>query len=185
MKPDTREIIIALADKLIREKGFNAFSFQDISKTIGIKTSSIHYHFPTKSDLCISIIQNQKELLQQVIQSVERKDPLARLKRFIAVYSNMVTENKVCLVGSLCTDLNTVEEPVKTELKLVAEMILDWVTSILKEGREEKLFKFNMTPRTKALLIISNMMAMVQLCRLTGRSSFDTVKDAVIKELTE
>jgi TetR/AcrR family transcriptional regulator, transcriptional repressor for nem operon len=185
MKSDTRETIIALADVLIREKGFNAFSFHDISKTIGIKTSSIHYYFPTKSDLCISIIQNQEKLLRKVIEDAEGKDPLVRLKRFIAVYSQMVTENKVCLVGSLCTDLNTVEEPVKKELLKVAENILMWVTAILKDGRDQKVFKFKTAPRTKALLVISNMMAMVQLCRLTGKSSFDTVKLALIKELTE
>lgn len=185
MKSGTRESIIALADQLIRERGFNAFSFHDISKTIGIKTSSIHYHFPTKSDLCISIIRKQEELLRKIMESVEGKDPLVRLKRFISIYSNIVSENKVCLVGSLCTDLNTVEEPVKKELQQMAGNILDWVTEILKEGRDQKVFSFKTTPRTKALLVISNMLAMVQLCRLTGRASFDTVREALIKELTE
>jgi AcrR family transcriptional regulator len=34
---NTREQIIQLADNLTREKGYNAFSFYDISKKVGIK----------------------------------------------------------------------------------------------------------------------------------------------------
>ena len=51
-----REEIIQLADTLIRQKGYNAFSFYEISDKVGIKTASIHYHFPAKSDLGIAVV---------------------------------------------------------------------------------------------------------------------------------
>ena len=45
---NTREKIILLGDNLIRKKVIMPFSFGDISKELGIKNASIHYHFTTK-----------------------------------------------------------------------------------------------------------------------------------------
>ena len=68
---NTREQIIQLADSLIREKGYNAFSFYDISKSVGIKTASIHYHFPAKSDLGIAVIEHHIQHLELVKKKFE------------------------------------------------------------------------------------------------------------------
>ncbi len=54
---NTREQIIQLADTLIRERGYNAFSFYDISKKIEFKTAYIHYHFPVKLNLGVAVIE--------------------------------------------------------------------------------------------------------------------------------
>ena len=72
----TRDTIIQVADHLIRYKGFNAFSFKDISIAIGIKTASIHYHFPTKTDLGIATIKRHIERLEALKAELENKSPL-------------------------------------------------------------------------------------------------------------
>ncbi|HEU4554463.1 MAG TPA: TetR/AcrR family transcriptional regulator, partial [Chitinophaga sp.] len=59
MADNTREKIIELADHLIRTKGFNAFSYADISAPLAIKNAAVHYHFPTKADLGISVIERE------------------------------------------------------------------------------------------------------------------------------
>jgi TetR/AcrR family transcriptional repressor of nem operon len=86
-------------------------------------------------------------------------------------------------VGSLATDLKTVEPKMAKALKIFAHEILEWVTTILKEGKENKTFTYPEPPRTKALLVISNMLAAVQLCRLTSDSDFTTIQTAVLSGL--
>ena len=81
-----KESILKLADHLIKAKGYNAFSFHDLSKAIGIKTASIHYHFPTKSDLGIAIIQDHIRRLAVLKDSLAGKDPVTRLKGFFSIY---------------------------------------------------------------------------------------------------
>lgn len=179
----TRDVIIQLADDLVRDKGFNAFSFHDIAKTIGIKTASIHYHFPTKTDLGIAIIKEQTKRFEQYKIAYEKEDPAKKLEAFFSIYSRIKSENKVCLVGSLSTDLNTMDEAIKKELKVFSEKVLDWVTQILKEGKSKKIFSFNSTPRTKALMIITNMLAIVQLSRLTSEEDLMLVQKAILKEI--
>src|SRR5690606_12969349 len=120
----TRETIIEAADELIRSHGFNAFSFKDISNKIGIKTASIHYHFPTKTDLGVATIKEHVVRFEKFKLELSDKPPMAQLKGFLSIYSQIMAENKVCLVGSLATDLNTVNEQIKIELKCFAELVL-------------------------------------------------------------
>jgi AcrR family transcriptional regulator len=179
----TREAIIALADELIRERGYNAFSYHDLSRALGIKTASIHYHFPKKSDLGIAVVQDQLTKIQALKQQLADKSPLEKLEGFLSIYSKIRKENKVCLVGSLATDLHSVDEAVGEELKKLGKMILEWVTEILTEGKKKKVFRFFEDPRTKAMLIISSMLASVQLTRLTKQGDFSLIRNAIVKDL--
>ena len=180
----TREIIIDTADQFIRGNGYNAFSFKDISNKIGIKTASIHYHFPTKSDLGVATIKEHIARFERFKAELSDKSPLVKLNRFLSIYSQIKSENKVCLVGSLATDLNTVDDAVKNELKDFADRVLNWVTEVLADGKEQKVFEFQVPPRTKALMMITNILAIVQLSRLTNDEDFDIVKETILQELS-
>ena len=179
----TREGIIQLGDQLIRGKGFNAFSFYDISKKLKIKNASIHYHFPTKTDLGLSILEDHTKKLLALIKSTTTKSPVFKLNAFLSIYTKIKAEGRVCLVGSLATDLHTVDVKMAKDLKTFANKILEWVTAILEEGRQKKVFSFQGSARTKALMVITNMLASLQLSRLTGEKDFYTIQKEIIKEL--
>ena len=179
----TREHIVQLGDRLIRDRGFNAFSFYDISKELNIKNASIHYYFQTKTDLGISILKDHQAKLHSLIQATAAKNPQAKLNAFLSIYSTIKSEGRVCLVGSLATDLNSVDPKMADELKIFANEILVWVSSIMEEGKSTGVFSFDGSARTKALMIITNMLAALQLSRLTKAGDFNIIKDEVVKEL--
>jgi 3-oxoacyl-[acyl-carrier-protein] synthase II/TetR/AcrR family transcriptional repressor of nem operon len=176
----TREQIIQLTDTLVRDQGYNAFSFYDIAQKLKIKNASIHYYFPTKTDLGIALLETHTQRLHALQESVEGKDSLAKFKSFLSIYNIIHSEGRVCIIGSLATDLKTVEPKLAKALKLFANEILEWVTVVLKEGKENKSFSFEETPRTKALLCITNMLAAVQLTRLTGEKDFLLIRENVL-----
>ncbi|MFM7024353.1 MAG: TetR/AcrR family transcriptional regulator [Flavobacteriales bacterium] len=180
---DTRAKILKLTDHLIRDKGFNAFSFYDISKTIGIKTASIHYHFPSKCDLGVALLKLHTEKVKELKEKTSTKSPERKLEAFLSIYSKSKQEGKVCIVGSLATDLNSVDKKIAKELKILAAEILIWVTEILEEGKKKKVFYFDLPARTKALLIISAMLAALQISRLTNDKDFTLIKQSVINDL--
>ncbi len=182
-KMTTRESIIKIADQLIREKGFNAFSFKDISNTIGIKTASIHYHFPSKTDLGLAAVRKNMAELEKLKNRVKDKSPSEKLEGYLSIYSKMKSENSVCVVGSLATDLHTVDEAIRNELKLLAGIILEWVTDILAEGKRKKVFVFKGSAEHRALMVVTNMLAILQLSRLTKPGTFDIVKKTIISDL--
>ena len=172
----TREHIILTADGLIREKGYNAFSFVDIAQVVGIKKPSIHHHFPHKTDLGIAVIDFHIKGLEELKQANRDKPAIEKLDRFFSIYSDVKYQNKVCIVGSLSTDYNTLEPEVQAKIKEFSDAFLAWVTDILKEGRQEGVFYFDESPRTRAVLIIASMMAIVKLSRLTGEKDFSLIK---------
>lgn len=178
-----REEIIQLADSLIKQKGYNAFSFYEISDKVGIRTASIHYHFPTKSDLGVAVIELYIANLNGLNESLRRKSPIEKLDKFFSIYSNIQKEKKVCLIGSLATDFNTLDCKVQDKLKEFTALMLDWVSGFLVDGRNENFFVFEGEPRNKALVIISNMLAIVQLTRLTNDNNFEVVKTAIKNDL--
>jgi AcrR family transcriptional regulator len=179
----TRESIVQLGDRFIRDRGFNAFSFYDISKELNIRNASIHYYFHTKTDLGISILNDHKEKLHSLIKATASKSPQVKLNAFLSIYSTIRSEGRVCLVGSLATDLNSVDLKIAKELKVFANEILEWVTSILHDGKSKKIFSFQGSARTKALMIITNMLAALQLSRLTNDDDFNTIRSEVVREL--
>lgn len=178
-----REEIIQLADNLIRDKGYNAFSFYEISDKVGIKTASIHYHFPTKSDLGIAVLDHHIYKLKGLIDHLHGKSPIEKLDQFFSIYANIQKESKVCLVGSLSTDFNTLDSAVQNKLKDFSELMLAWVSSFLAEGKEKNVFEFEGLPRTKALMILTNMLASVQITRLTNADDFKKIEENITNDL--
>ncbi|GAA0881871.1 autorepressor PsrA [Sphingobacterium siyangense subsp. cladoniae] len=179
----TREHILQTADDLIRKNGYNAFSFVDIANVVGIKKPSIYHHFPHKTDLGVAVIQYHLENLEMIKQNFKDKSALEKLDKFLSIYLDIKYENKVCLVGSLSTDFNTLDIAIKNKLKEYSDVMLDWVCDFLNEGKKLGTFHFNEAPRTKAILIISNMIAMVQISRLTSDKDFNLVTKSIKQEL--
>ena len=58
---DRRSAILDVAERRIRAHGYNGFSFREIADEIGIKSASVHYHFPTKADLAAAVAKRYRE----------------------------------------------------------------------------------------------------------------------------
>ena len=57
----TREALIRTAEQLMRTRGYSAFSYADLSESVGIRKASIHHHFPTKEDLGKALVEEYIE----------------------------------------------------------------------------------------------------------------------------
>ena len=180
---NTKESIVHLADEFIRMRGFNAFSYADISKPLGIKNAAIHYHFPSKADLAEAVAESHIQSLEQFIEKVSDRDELTQIRFFLNYYSSIQLSGKVCVVGAFATDWNSMEESVQAKVREFADTLLAWLTKTLTNGKEKNLLTFSPPAKTVALRIITNMLAATQLARITSGDDFKAVKDSIIKEL--
>lgn len=180
---NTRAHIIQSADELIRDKGYNAFSFVDIANIVGIRKPSVHHHFPHKADLGVAVIEYHIKNLELIRKSYQGKSPLQQLDRFLSIYKDIREQNRICIVGSLSTDYNTLEPEVREKLKEFSDDMIAWVSGFLKEGKAQGAFHFTQAPRTKAIMLISGMLAIVQLSRLTQDNDFALMTKALRQEL--
>lgn len=180
---NTREKIILLGDNLIRKKGYNAFSFGDISKELGIKNASIHYHFTTKTTLVIAIIQKHHILLEKFKRRIANENPLQKLIQFLSVYAVAKSEGRISILGSLSNDYYSFEPEVQAELKILTDNTLNWLTDTLKDGKKKGFFNYNMDHHTKALMIITNILGAEHLSRVTYHQNFQEIKNTIINDL--
>lgn len=183
--PDTKEEILRLGTELIQVYGYNAFSYADISKKLDVKNAAIHYHFPGKEDLLAAIIEQYIDRYRELDKYLAQPGVTSRQKieSFITRYSMLAEQNKICIIGSVCSDYNTLPESVKSKLAELIEKVLGMVEKVLKEGRAKGEFAFVESPRTQSLLIMTNLAAGVQLSRITGQKDYAAICKSILKQI--
>jgi TetR/AcrR family transcriptional repressor of nem operon len=72
---DVKTAIMDAAERRMQQGGFGGFSFREIAADVGIKSSSVHYHFPTKEDLAAAVIHRWAEYTSELIDKELEKDP--------------------------------------------------------------------------------------------------------------
>src|SRR5271167_1241023 len=113
---DTRRELLDLAETLVRTRGYNGFSYRDLAEQIGIKTASIHYHFPSKGDLGEALVEKDREEFAKNLAQLDavEKDLRRRLERFIQFFQarTIGCDNRMCLGAMLAVEQETLPDAV-------------------------------------------------------------------------
>ena len=135
-KNDTANHILDIAERYTQTRGFNAFSYRDIQDELGIKTSSIHYHFATKHDLAIAMIERYLESYQAALGQIDDKHSKAvsKLQALGDVFILGAKQGKFCLCGMLAADILAMPNVVEQHLDQFFSLSEEWITHTLKQG---------------------------------------------------
>ncbi len=177
---DTRNEIIRLAGELIRSIGYNSFSYADISKKLEIKNAAIHYYFPSKSDLGVEVIKENLMAFNELIMNWEKQDYKQQFNNYIHMHDSFISKSWVCVVGSLAPSYDTLPENMQKELEKLVNTILEWLTDLLNKGRENKVFSFTETPRTKALMIHSTLLSSLQMNKVLKNDVYKSIQEGLM-----
>jgi TetR/AcrR family transcriptional regulator, transcriptional repressor for nem operon len=98
------EVAIAImdaAERRIRSGGFSGFSFREIAADIGVKSSSVHYHFPTKEMLVAAVVHRYTDRVAAFV-----RDQVAAGQGVVTVWtgifkSSLQANEGMCLGGIL------------------------------------------------------------------------------------
>lgn len=163
--------ILKEAKTLLQKRGFHAFSYRDISNIVGIKTSSIHYYFPTKEDLVKTVVAQHKEetkLMLDFLLSEQTKNNKHKLSIFLeSIFASTYLKNRrMCLGGMLAIDVLTIEGGVQEEIKEFFSMITQFLTELLHRGKEQGEFSFQGDSQERAKNILAQLEGALLLARL-------------------
>ena len=181
--PDTFNQIVNLAEELIRSKGYNAFSYKDISFTLGVKNAAIHYHFPSKADLGVAVINRNRERFRHSIDNWQNKGQAQKLKSFIHIYGDSKKRNLVCFMGALGPAFETLPEQMKSALRIASSEIRQYVAQVLSEGKTSGEFAFEDDPHEKADMLVSSLMASLVVSRVSGENVFQNVEKVILRSI--
>jgi AcrR family transcriptional regulator len=183
---DTRARILDLAESLLLERGFNAFSYQHIARELGMKPAAIHYHYPAKEDLGTAIVARQLRRLRKWrdLPRVADLPPVKQLDALFQVYDNHVQhECRVCLFGALAADFRTLPAPMQAELRTFNTELTAWLAQVLAVGKATGALHFVGSPSAKAVQVLTTLAGALQVARVHDETPYHTIVGQLRLEL--
>lgn len=180
---DTKEKIVETADRLVRARGYNAFSYKDISAPLSIKNAAVHYHFPAKADLGIAVVE--REISGFIVKTAEwaALPEDEQIMKLFEVFERYSRDENICLVASLASDFKTLEPAMQAKVREMSDNILSWLTACLEAGRNKGLLKFTGPAAIRALLIITNLQSSLLMSRIKGQVIFRQITGQLLEDL--
>ena len=128
--------ILDIAETRMRRTGYNAVSYRDIASEMGIKSASLHYHFPQKKDLGVALVKryaaNFNTRLSEKIK--DTKPPQDKLNAFVELCRNALEDHElICLCAVLGAEAPGIPEEVTAEVRTFFTGGIDWLTGIFTE----------------------------------------------------
>lgn len=125
---DTTDAIMDAAEARIRAGGYTGFSFRDLARDVGVKSASVHYHFPTKDILAAAVARRYKDkFLASVEQDIAAgHDVVAAWKAGFRRARD--GDGGMCLCGTLGAAAGALPDEVLAEARAFFEAGLDQMT---------------------------------------------------------
>ncbi len=170
----TNQQILHYAGHFLQCRGYNGFSYKDISQKLGIKNASIHHYYPKKEDLVAALLEEGRKKLAVSIAEMKESKKSAReqLQYYFDRALQEFDEGKyICPPGSVVIDFKELPEKVQKQDMLLFDAILDWLTDVLRTGLEQEEFDFSGSVETQAEMIVETLMGARLLSSIKGRKT--------------
>lgn len=138
----TREQIIAAADQLFYEHGYENTSFADVSELVGISRGNFYYHFKTKDQILDAVIMRRIEDRNQMLDSWvdASQSPKESIAQFIRIL--LMNERKIrvygCPIGTLFSELSKLNHPAEEGARQLFDLFRIWLRRRFEEmGKAE------------------------------------------------
>ncbi|MBT2186209.1 TetR/AcrR family transcriptional regulator [Sphingobium nicotianae] len=134
---DTRETILTHARATAQAHGYGGLSFRELAKAVGVKSASIHYHFPTKGDLGAELARRYGEEARAALEAIraEDPDPAICLRKYTAIFRRALeNDNRMCLCNFLAAEHDDLPEAVRREVRAFADINVAWLARVLAQG---------------------------------------------------
>ncbi len=172
--------ILDIAERLVRRNGYNGFSFRDIASAAGIKSASVHYHFPAKSDLGAAVARRYTERFMAALGDPgASRDPM---NTYVAAFrAGLTQDGQMCLCGVLGAENTALPAEVAGEAKRFCELNTAWLERALSRPGQLGAAE-DASLRRQALVILSALEGAMIVARNLGNL---TVFDEIATGLTE
>ena len=170
---------------MIQTKGYDSFSYNDLSLRLGIRKASIHHHFPKKQELGLAYLKYRFEAVKDIENQLRnsRMDPPQKLRAFLDLGVQAIEEKKICPVSSFQADRWNINEEMNKVLTKIEETELSVLTSILKDGQSSEEFFFIGEAKDQANLILSSMKGAILYAQGQGLEFYQSTMKQIVTNL--
>ncbi|MEO0636305.1 MAG: TetR/AcrR family transcriptional regulator [Pseudomonadota bacterium] len=178
---DTRDRLLDSAEAICRSQGFDAFSYAHLSADIGIRKASIHYHFPTKDDLAVAMMERYCARFQDRLQtlSTTSENAAARLRGYLDLYREALSQGEqICLCVAMSLSRPSLSEGAQGMMTAFHQNSIEWLIAAFEAGEQDgSVSTKERDPRAKAMATLALVEGAHILTRVSG--TIETFDDAV------
>lgn len=130
-----REEILDIAELGYRTGGFSGISYREIAAELGIKSASIHYHFPHKEDLGQAVVERYTDRFMENlgVPDSENDEISDRIERLTNAYRDAyVSAQASCLCAVLGSVSSHLPHKVQIAIEHFFERLLDWTEAAIE-----------------------------------------------------
>jgi TetR/AcrR family transcriptional repressor of nem operon len=175
-----------VAERLVQIRGFNAFSYADVSKELGVSTAALHYHFAGKAELGEALIVRYRERFNEALAAIDRDTVEApdKLAAYADLYSGVLRNDRMCLCGMMAAEFDTLSTGMQDAVLLFFRENEVWLASVLQAGRSRGTLGFNGTPLAQGRSIMSCLEGAMLVARSFGEiDRFEQVVEHLLATL--
>lgn len=82
-RTNTREQIRTVALEMFAERGYDGTSLREIAERLGITKAAVYYHFKTKEDILVSLLEDFLVQIDEMLEWAETRPPGAGTRRAV------------------------------------------------------------------------------------------------------
>lgn len=179
MDNGTRDRILVCAREMAQSHGISGISFREVAARIGIKSASVHYHFPTKDDLILALVRAQHEETAAALDAIARTgDFHSRMRAFAGLFRQHLEHgNRFCLCGMMGAEVEALPDAARIELAEFFEMCARWVTAQVTAFGPAA----GVNPRALGHMVVAGIEGAMLLSRVRGHAAaFDEAVNALL-----
>jgi TetR/AcrR family transcriptional repressor of nem operon len=158
----TRHTILEKAFEIIYTKGYQTTSIDEIIATTKVTKGAFYYHFKTKDEMGLAIINEiVKPTMQEAFIS-PLKDAENPIKQIYDMTKALLLENPFLKVEYGCPAGNLTQEMTPWNVEFgnaLSELVLEWqqtMESCIKSGKANGTVRENVNPQQVAYFIMSS-----------------------------
>jgi TetR/AcrR family transcriptional regulator, transcriptional repressor for nem operon len=152
---DKRTELMDAAEDRIRANGYEGFSFRELADAVGIKSSSVHYYFPTKADLGAAVARRYTDRFFSTLPATPKEPAKALSDAFARALQR---DGKACLCGVLGSVSTSLPSPVGSEAKRFFELAMEYLLGGRKRQhstRQERQWAFQVIAQLEGGMMVA------------------------------
>ena len=167
----TRNHIIKETRKILVTRGFHNTKVSEIIAATGVKKGNLYYHFASKEDLGLAVLEDAKEEFFAFLdQAFQGKDPIDKIINSCeAIFREQRKNNFVggCLFGNTALEMSDSNPRFAAVIEEVFGVWTERICRYLEKGRTERAATGEVPPKLLAKTVVATIEGGIMMSRVS------------------
>jgi len=166
-----REKLLEKAAEVFGRAGYQAASVDDILDAAKVAPSNFYYHFKSKEELALEVLEGYFERSRQAIAPIfmnKKLSPTAKLEHLGRQFVQKMTQNGCCggcPMGNLALELSDTHPTFRQRLADFFEECMEGIATVVRQGVRSGEFRKGVDPGAAAYLLFGSIEGLILLSK--------------------